>query len=54
MTITSMVFIIIVGARMFTIVFIGYEGDDFIKHFLQGTARRDASLRFSSSCSSCS
>ena len=33
--VTSMVFIIIVGARMFTIVFIGFEGDDFIKEFLQ-------------------
>ncbi len=35
MVVTSMVFIIIVGARMFTIVFIGFEGDDFIKEFLQ-------------------
>ncbi|MEM6616210.1 MAG: TRAP transporter large permease subunit [Pseudomonadota bacterium] len=35
MVITSMVFVIIIGARMFTVVFIGFEGDDFIKEFLQ-------------------
>ncbi len=35
MVVTSMVFIMIVGARMFTLVFIGFEGDDFIKEFLQ-------------------
>ena len=35
MVVTSMVFIIILGARLFTIVFIGFEGDEFIKAFLQ-------------------
>ncbi|MCB1492752.1 MAG: TRAP transporter large permease subunit [Rhodobiaceae bacterium] len=35
MVVTSMVFVIIIGARMFTVVFIGFEGDDYIKHFLQ-------------------
>ncbi len=35
MVVTSMVFVIIIGARMFTVVFIGFEGDDFIKEFLQ-------------------
>lgn len=35
MVLTAMVFVIIIGARMFTTVFVGLEGDDAIRRLLQ-------------------
>ncbi len=34
--VTSMVFLILIGASIFSLVFRGYEGDDAVRHFLEG------------------
>lgn len=35
MSVSAMVFAIIIGARMFSIVFIGFGGHDYVEHFLE-------------------